>query len=79
MTKMVTLPDFLTEQEINRAHALWRETPEGQFAKRCAEEIIKPVLPRINAALGQENDPTYLAYMVTCVFSRLGRRLPDEA
>lgn len=62
--KLVRLSDFLTVAEIERAFTLFVEAPIGTFAARCDAEIIAPVLGRINAALGQENDSRYLAYVV---------------
>lgn len=70
--KFVRLGDFLTPAEIERAVALYVEAPEGTFAVRCCAEIIRPVLGRINAALGQENDAQYLAYAV--MFALMAKR-----
>lgn len=64
MAKTVTLYDFLTPAEIERASALYDAAPPGTFARLCEQEIIKPCLARINTALGQENDARYLAYVV---------------
>lgn len=72
MTKTFTLPDILTTDEIARAVALYATAKPGTFAKRCAAEIIEPVLPRINAKLGQENNAAYLAYGVQYVLSTSG-------
>lgn len=55
--KQATLKDFLTDREIRRAIEL-------RNARAICEEIIKPSIARINRALGQENDPMYLAYAV---------------
>jgi hypothetical protein len=55
--KRITLKDFLTDREIRRAAQL-------KDAKKIHDEIIRPSIARINRALGQENDPMYLAYMV---------------
>ena len=41
--------------------------------KRIRDEIIKPNIDRINKALGQENDPDYLAYAVE--YSMVARRV----
>jgi hypothetical protein len=62
MSKRIAITDFLTEREIRRAQEL-------KDARRICEEIIKPSIGRINRALGQENDPMYLAYMVEYVIS----------
>jgi hypothetical protein len=55
--------DFLTDAEIKKAIKLYR-IANGSFHQRCMDEIIKPVITRINKALGQENDPRWLAYAV---------------
>ena len=62
MPKQVTIQDFLTDREIRRALEL-------RDARRICEEIIKPSIARINRALGQENDPMYLAYVVEYAIS----------
>lgn len=74
--KVISIVDFLTESEIRKAKALYDTADEGTFARRCDEEIIRPVLPRINAALGQENEPRYLAYAVQHVFNQSRRLKP---
>jgi hypothetical protein len=70
MPKQMTIADFLTDQEIQKAMRLYRTAAPGTFAKRCAEEIITPNMERINASLGQDNDPTYLAYCVEYVLGQ---------
>lgn len=73
MTKMMSVTDFLTAEEIDRAIRLYGETlGKGIFATRCAAEIIAPVLPRINEKLGQENDAKYLAYAVEYALAQAG-------
>lgn len=62
--KTVTLAQILTEAEIAQAVKLYQEAEPGTFARRCAAEIIEPVIGRINQALGQENSALYLAYAV---------------
>jgi hypothetical protein len=68
--KTMALPDFLTTQEIARARKLYKSAEPGTFAKRCEAEIIKPVIARIDAKLGQKNHPRYLAYACEFVFSQ---------
>lgn len=58
--KRVTLLDFLTREEIEEARKL-------QVAREIRNKIIDPNIQRINRALGQKNDPMYLAYMVEYV------------
>lgn len=67
MTKRITIADFLTDAEIKKAALMYEggTFDSGRtFADRCAAEIIEPVIGRINAKLGQENDPRFLAYCV---------------
>ena len=66
----LTVKGFLTEDEIKRARKIYREAQPGTFAGRCADEIIAPVMARINAALGQENDARFLAYFVENTFNQ---------
>jgi hypothetical protein len=63
--KTMTLPDFLTANEIALAVTL-----KDRVLVR--DEIIKPNMTRINAALGQENDADYLAYAVEYVMNQMG-------
>jgi hypothetical protein len=73
--KSAVLSDFLTDAEILRVLELWRTLHRpgvggNAFVTAIEREIIAPVLPRINAALGQENDARYLAYAVEYTFLR---------
>lgn len=65
--KQATLKDFLTDREIRRAMEL-------QNARAICQEIIKPAIARINRALGQENDPMYIAYVVEYAFQTMLER-----
>ena len=70
--KQISISDFLTVSEVVAAIRIYCEAPEGTFARKCADEIITPVLPRINEKLGQENDALYLAYAVEYVLLKSG-------
>ena len=75
MAKTATLHDFLTDDEIARAHALWLQLKDtGTYAAAVERDIITPNLARINAALGQENNARYLAYATEFVFMAAARR-----
>ncbi len=63
---MISLNDFLTDAEIQKARQLY-ETYPPNFAKKCAVEIIQPVLGRINKKFRQQNEAMYLAYVVEFV------------
>lgn len=63
--KQVSLSDFLLPKELDRVKALWSShKDDGKFVHRVCEDIIRPNIDRIDEALGQKNDPMYLAYMV---------------
>jgi len=64
MKKKVALQDFLTDIQIKKAIEL------KEVALIC-DKIIKPNINEINAKIGQENDPDYLAYATHYVISRL--------
>lgn len=67
----VALKDFLTEEEIVKIVRLWAEYPKHfGFAAMVCERIIRPNIERIDASLGQKNDPMYLAYTVEYVMQR---------
>ena len=66
--KHISIKDFLTNSEVTAALRLYLVAEPGTFARKCAEQIITPVLPRINEKLGQQNDARFLAYMVEHVF-----------
>lgn len=73
MAKTMTLPDFLTPDQIEAAQALYKKFKNtGRFATECAEQIIKPNMKDINRKLGQENDAKYLAYACEFVFGQMG-------
>ena len=77
--KHITLPDFLTADEIARAVDLWRELKgTGRFAAEVDRQLIAPNMARINAALGQENNARYLAYGVEAVFTAMEQREPGD-
>jgi hypothetical protein len=70
MKKMVKVSDFLTDAEIGVAVAMYfdREAKEP-FAQRFAVAVTRPQIARINASLGEENDPYFLAYFVQYILS----------
>jgi len=70
--KMMSITDFLTVAEIERAATLYGSLKgSGRFAATVDAEIIAPNMERINKALGQENDSRYLAYAVEYTFMQL--------
>ena len=69
--------EFLTPAEIKKAIKLYR-IANGSFHQRCMDEIIKPVITRINKALGQENDPRWLAYAVEFFCMKGGSKTNTE-
>jgi hypothetical protein len=71
--KQITIADFLTDAEIEQAVTLYKAAAPGTFNKLITEQIITPNMTRINKALGQENDPRYLAYAVEFVLTQTTR------
>lgn len=65
----VTLGDFLTDAELLQAITL-------ADRRKIRDFIIQPNIERINQALGQENDPDYLAYAV--VYSLSERHIAPQ-
>lgn len=65
MTRQISLYDFLTEGEINKAAEL-------KDRKAVRDQIIKPNMERINKALGQENDPDYLSFAIEHIMVSAG-------
>ncbi len=63
--RTITLPDFLTPEQIEQASLC-------TTARQIMERVIDPNLAAINAKLGQENDPLYLAYTCEYVFRKAG-------
>lgn len=61
--KKISVADFLTEEEIEQAIKLGS-------AKEICSKIIEPNIDRINKAIGGENYPLYLAYMVEFVINQ---------
>ena len=75
MTKTVKLDAIMTKTEMRAAIKLYEIAEDGTFAERCAAEIIRPVLERINKATGQKNDAKYLAYCVEYAVMKTGGHL----
>lgn len=77
--KHVALGDFLTEEEIQRAINIWKQRLGSRvpstvsYAQTICDEITAPNIERINRALGQENDPKYLAYMIEFAMMQASR------
>jgi hypothetical protein len=73
--KSVNIQELLTLEEIEKAADLYAKCAADDqsppFSVLCARDIIEPVIDRINQALGQENDPKYLAYCVEYVMTKL--------
>lgn len=61
--KTITVSDFLTDKEFKKAIKL--HCPQA-----IRDQIILPNIERINKALGQENDPMFLAYMICHVINQ---------
>lgn len=67
--KNVALGDLFTDVQIDRALVIWR-TDREHFHARVLSEVVEPAMAQINANTGQENDASYMAYMLEYVFSQ---------
>ena len=73
--RRIVLSDILTKREIAAAQKLYKKSPPGTFAQKCADEIIFPVIDKIDKKLGgQRNDPLFIAYVCEYVFNETGSR-----
>ena len=70
--KTMSLPQFLTAAQIAEAVRLFETQTKGADAvvEQILERVIEPNMASINAKLGQENDPRYLAYAVVYVLTQ---------
>ena len=68
--KNMTLPQFLTEAQIAEALTLCKDHGGIDAKGKIQKQVIEPNMVAINKKLGQENDPSYLAYAVVYVFSQ---------
>ena len=62
--KMVSLGDFLTEEQTRRCWGLYPNR------EQIRDKIVKPNLASINEKLGQENDADYLSYAIVHVIGQ---------
>jgi hypothetical protein len=62
--KQYHITDLLTTAEIDRAMILFCECKKTKddFSKRCAKEVVEPVISRVKACTGYSNTPEYLAH-----------------
>jgi len=64
------MKSLFSPQELKQIKKLYSEASPGTFAKRLAEEILPPIMLKINIALTPngslvtENDPKLIAYMI---------------
>jgi hypothetical protein len=72
VAKKFRVGDLFTADEIARAKALYDATiGTGTFARKCARDIVRPALPRIEKITGQENNELYLAYALELALGQL--------
>lgn len=63
--KTFTLPDILTDEEIDWVVDLYDELGDtGAFVQRCYDDLVEPILPRICVALDQEMNGRYICYAI---------------
>lgn len=62
--KTINLAEYFTEDELILAVKL-------KTAKPICEQIVKPVINRLNKDIGQENDPLYISYALEYAISTI--------
>lgn len=75
-TPTYAITDLFTEDEIKRASELYETSKPGTFNKAVTEQVVRPVIDRINAKTGQENDPRYIGYMIEHVLNQVNLKGP---
>jgi len=63
MTKPLTLPDFLSSDQIATCIALFQQH-SGNSVRYIRQQVIEPNMTAIDLKIGQPNDATYLSYAV---------------
>jgi hypothetical protein len=76
--KTFKVGDIFTDTELNKAQRIYRQSLKADASAislidRLHDEIVAPVMSRINKATGQENDSRYMAYMLQWVITQAGR------
>lgn len=66
----IEIGKIFTGAELRKAKKLYKTAATGTFAKLADEQIVKPVLARINRVTNQENDSRYLAYALEYVIMK---------
>jgi hypothetical protein len=63
-SKWHKITDLLTPDEIDRAMILLLECKKTKenFNKRCAKEVVEPVMSRVKAHAGYNDNPGSLVY-----------------
>jgi hypothetical protein len=59
-TRTMKLGELFTEEELARARQFLRKGRRSELES----DIVKPIMARINAVTGQENDSRYMAYVL---------------
>jgi hypothetical protein len=67
--KTIQIKDFLSTVQQRRAVAIYKSKPPN-LHRELLEKVIVPNMAEINRKLGQENDPSYLAYAVEYALSQ---------
>jgi hypothetical protein len=64
---------------LKQAHRLWLDCLEAQQPFHPeALKMVTPLMDRINAVTGQENDPRYWAYMLEFVITEYDKKSEEE-
>jgi hypothetical protein len=74
----IAIEELLTDAECKRVWKLYHECDGGTFARRCADEILSPIMQRINAVTRQKNDPLFVAYALEYALAMETKKPPPS-
>lgn len=69
MNKTISIGDIFTEQDLTKAAEIMGEADLQDVARRIDEEVVTPILPRIDEKTGQKNHARYWAYALIHVIT----------
>ena len=78
MTKTIALGDVFTMDEINAAAEIIATAENTQITNRVTEEVVRPIIPRINQVTGQGNDARYWAYVLIHALIEYADNIVDD-
>lgn len=63
----IAVGDLFTDEQLRLACTIIDSTSGSERQARLIEEVVKPAMEHINTVTRQENEPAYLAHILTWV------------